>query len=125
MPVFLSRPVFQTISIFDFFAGPGKDCNGVEGSPLIIINEIKKYLSNPESPRTDKVSIQLFFNDDDSNKILSLQNEIAQKDIDFVKVSNQEFKESFDASRIDLNNSSSAKLVILDLECPYFLYQLS
>jgi len=114
LPVFLSRRSFRTIHIFDFFAGPGKDCNGVEGSPLIIIDEIKKYLSDPELPDANKVSIQLFFNDDDPDKTLSLRNEIAQKDISFVKISNQEFKKAFDASRAHLKAPSSAKLIILD-----------
>jgi len=71
LPVFLSKPSFNAINIFDFFAGPGKDSNGVEGTPLIIIDEIKKYLCNSELPYANKVSIQLFFNDDDPDKTLS------------------------------------------------------
>jgi three-Cys-motif partner protein len=114
LPVFLSKKKFDSIYIFDFFAGPGKDCNGVEGSPLIIIDEIKKYLSDPQSPYTGNVSIQLFFNDDDSDKTLSLQDEVAQKDVSFVKISNQKFKQAFDASRVHLKASSAAKLIILD-----------
>lgn len=114
LPVFLSKKSFDTINIFDFFAGPGRDSNGAKGSPLIIIDEIEKYLSNPELPFTNKVPIQLFFNDDDSSKAFSLQNECDQKGINFVKISNQKFKEAFDTSRACLEDSSAAKLVILD-----------
>ena len=45
---------------------------------------------------------------------LSLQKEIAQKDIGFVNISNLEFRKAFDASRVHLKASSAAKLIILD-----------
>ena len=80
LPVFLSRKSFSTVYIFDFFAGPGKDLHGQEGSPLIILDEVKKYLNNPKLHYADKVSITLFFNDDDPDKIFSLEKEIASKE---------------------------------------------
>ena len=45
LPVFLSkRDIFwNTINIFDFFAGPGSDPNGIKGTPLIITSELKHY----------------------------------------------------------------------------------
>jgi len=45
LPVFLSpKKVFwPTINIFDFFAGEGYDCVGAKGSPIIILDNIKKY----------------------------------------------------------------------------------
>lgn len=116
LPVFLSRKSFSTIYIFDFFAGPGKDLHGHEGSPLIIIDEVKKYLSNPELSYADTVSIKLFFNDDDHDKILSLQKEIESKDKASVEIeiTSNKFRQAFDDSKILLKSSSAAKLVILD-----------
>ncbi len=116
LPVFLSGKNFNTIYIFDFFAGPGKDLNDQDGSPLIILDEVKKYLSNPKLPHADKVSIHLFFNDDDHDKILSLQKEIASKDKASVKIeiTNNEFQQAFNDRQLLLNSSSAAKLIILD-----------
>lgn len=116
LPVFLSRKSFSTIYIFDFFAGPGKDLNGQEGSPLIIIDEVKKYLSNPEFPYTDKVNIKLFFNDDDSEKIISLQKEIESKDRTSIeiKLTNNKFRKAFEDSKLLLRSSEATKLLILD-----------
>lgn len=46
IPVFLNSGVVpQRIQIFDFFAGPGRDLNGVSGSPLIALEEIKLALA--------------------------------------------------------------------------------
>jgi len=116
LPVFLSKKSFKTIYIFDFFAGPGKDLLGQEGSPLIIIDEVKKYLSNPELPYANKVSVRLFFNDDDGRKILSLQKEIESKDNASVEINitSNKFRQAFDDSKILLKSSSAAKLIILD-----------
>ena len=46
IPVFLNAPnlVVDKIQIFDFFAGPGRDLNGVSGSPVIALEEIKLAL---------------------------------------------------------------------------------
>ncbi|KKK85629.1 hypothetical protein LCGC14_2771360, partial [marine sediment metagenome] len=35
LPVFLSKRTFSSVNIFDYFAGPGKDSHGQEGSPLL------------------------------------------------------------------------------------------
>ncbi|HUS86201.1 MAG TPA: hypothetical protein VMW76_03090, partial [Bacteroidales bacterium] len=45
LPVFLSRKeiYWNSIYLYDFFAGAGTDSVGNFGSPLIIINELKKY----------------------------------------------------------------------------------
>ncbi len=44
LPVFISRKeiIWNKIQIFDFFAGEGKDINGVEGSPLRILNVLNQ-----------------------------------------------------------------------------------
>ena len=43
LPVFTSspNPIWKKLHLFDFFAGKGRDCNGVPGSPLRILSEVK------------------------------------------------------------------------------------
>lgn len=116
LPVFLSRRSFDSVNIFDFFAGPGKDSNGVEGSPLIIIDEIKKYLTNSKAPLAENILIRLFLNDSDPNKILLLRDEIKPKDEAQleIEINNKDFQEAFDNYRSLLESPSAAKLIILD-----------
>ena len=116
LPVFLSRKTFDSVNIFDFFAGPGKDSNGVEGSPLIIIDEIKKYLNSSKAPLAENVSVRLFLNDSDPSKILLLRKEIKPKDEACleIEINDKDFQEAFDNYRSLLESSSTAKLIILD-----------
>jgi len=45
IPVFLSppEPKFDEVHLFDFFCGPGKDLAGVHGSPLRILDQLRRY----------------------------------------------------------------------------------
>ena len=45
IPVFLSpaEPKFEEMHIFDFFSGPGKDSAGNYGSPLRILDQLRRY----------------------------------------------------------------------------------
>lgn len=47
LPVFVSpqKVYWENIQIFDFFSGAGRDCNNVQGSPLIILKVINEYAS--------------------------------------------------------------------------------
>jgi len=115
LPVFLSRKSFSTINIFDFFAGPGRDCNGVKGSPLIIVEELKKYLENPAFSAASDVEVKVLFNDDDQNKIDLLKKEISRENTFTIETpTNLRFEESFTAQKKILESPSAAKLVILD-----------
>ncbi len=116
LPVFLSRKTYDSIDIFDFFAGPGRDSEGVQGSPLILIDEIKKCLANSRLPTAGNISISLFFNDADPDKIQSLQREIASEKESRLRINFTSglFQEAFDASKTVLAGPSAAKLVILD-----------
>lgn len=49
-----------SISIFDFFAGTGYDKNGIEGSPIRILNKIKEQIVNILEKR---VKINIHFNE--------------------------------------------------------------
>jgi len=117
LPVFFSKGCpFQSINIFDFFAGPGRDSIGQEGSPLIIIDEINKYTTNPEIYINLNIPISILFNDFDSKKIESLKKEIDLKNIGNLKIkcTDMDFQESFEANQRILGSNSDASLVILD-----------
>jgi len=114
LPVFLSKGSFNSIHIFDFFAGPGKDSNGKKGSPLIIIDELKRYLEDPTLPVAPNIDIRLLFNDADKSKIVSLERELSHEDALLIDTTNLSFEESFAAQRDILRLKSAAKLVILD-----------
>jgi three-Cys-motif partner protein len=116
LPVFLSKKIFDSVNIFDFFAGPGRDSTGKEGTPLIIINEIDKYVINAKHTLSQDVPINLFFNDVTPQKVALLANEVVKKNIKTsnIKVTNQDFQQCFDSYQSIMNNKSAAKLVILD-----------
>lgn len=43
LPVFIMQPAFKELHIFDFFAGPGYDVNGILGSPIRLLERVKSY----------------------------------------------------------------------------------
>jgi hypothetical protein len=49
----------EAICIFDFFAGLGKDVNGIYGSPIRILEKIREQIKEIFSK---KVKVQVFFN---------------------------------------------------------------
>jgi len=60
----------EQICIFDFFAGPGKDINGIDGSPIRILKKIKEQIHNIYKK---KVKIKIFFNEFDPKKFNTLK----------------------------------------------------
>ena len=46
IPTFVMQPGVNEIHVFDFFAGPGFDKNGIPGSPLRLLEEINSQLGN-------------------------------------------------------------------------------
>jgi three-Cys-motif partner protein len=62
LPVFLSKKeiYWNTINVFDFFAGPGSDSIGNKGTPLIIIEELSPYIDNIIQKR---LKVNLYFNE--------------------------------------------------------------
>lgn len=116
LPVFIKRPEGQIwnskINIFDFFCGPGVDKYGHSGSPLIAIEECKKFSTQlNESGR----AVNLFFNDDKPSKIKKL-NKILGKLVlpAYIKyeTSNEKFTHAF--MRKMRNISGSANLLFID-----------
>ena len=62
LPVFLNTRslTLDRIQIFDFFAGPGHDVNGVSGSPIIALEEIRSALDQAHANNTE---IHLYLNE--------------------------------------------------------------
>ena len=63
------------INIFDLFAGQGRDLNGVFGSALIIVEEIRAYC-NRYFERKSSAPVSLFFNDLDAEYIANLKEHV-------------------------------------------------
>ena len=74
LPVFIRKNTFwPVINIFDLLCGPGKDKEGILGSPLIIIEELQPYIHTI----TDfGLRVRLFFNDLDTKKVEELKQNI-------------------------------------------------
>lgn len=82
---------FQECNIADLFCGSGKNGNKL-GSPLIIINIVKKLFQFKYV--CDNLKINLFFNDIDEENIKDLRKNIARLKID-KKINIQIFNEDF------------------------------
>jgi three-Cys-motif partner protein len=65
IPTFVMQPRVSTICIFDFFAGTGYDKNEVSGSPIRILEEIKKQIGNIFK---QKVKIKVYLNEFEPEK---------------------------------------------------------
>lgn len=77
---------FDTICIFDFFAGTGFDKNFVEGSPIRILNKIKEQIGNIFQK---KVKIKVYFNEWEPNKKSQSKFELLQQATeDYLKANN-------------------------------------
>ena len=65
IPTFVMQKDILEIHIFDFFAGPGYDKNGIAGSPIRFLNQIHSFLGNFLSTKT---TIVLHLNEFEPNK---------------------------------------------------------
>jgi len=121
LPVFLNCKSLSVdrIQIFDFFSGPGRDLNGVSGSPIIAVEEItaalaKGHINNP--------SIHLYLNEYKKDKFADLKAAFDQITIpQSIKVHylNEDFPTAFSKWKEihDLEDSKrikSADLLFLD-----------
>jgi len=70
LPVFLSSAKRKRINIVDFFAGPGRDVKGVEGSPLIALRQIYEFIP---LIRQSCSSLHLLLNEKSTLKAAKLQ----------------------------------------------------
>lgn len=116
-PVFLSpeKPLRKVIHVFDFFAGPGTDCNNVLGSPLRLLRQLQEYQG---TQGWEKVGIHVHFYDEDSDKIARLEENIASHGLWLPNVHYDiqalRFVDAFRASESTLADTQAAKLVFID-----------
>ena len=95
---FYQKKTYEYVNIYDCFAGPGRDTDGNQGSPLIIIEEVKNYLQNESVPKADGVKIKLYFNDDKKPKYQELKQNIEncqEVSLFSCEVENKDFKDAF------------------------------
>jgi three-Cys-motif partner protein len=75
LPVFLVKGnvIWANVSLYDFFAGQGKDLNGELGSPLITINEVNSF---QEQISKKQINVSLVFNEFVKKKYNALKTEL-------------------------------------------------
>ena len=79
LPVFASpRYRGATVTIVDFFAGPGRDVEGREGSPLLLLRVIREY---GEQIRRNSVRIRLVLNEKAKRKAATLRAVMEEHDV--------------------------------------------
>jgi three-Cys-motif partner protein len=119
IPVFLSQaqPKFDEVHIFDFFSGPGTDSVGILGSPLRILDQLRRYHGKGMAG-WEKVRIEVHLFDEDSQKIEQLKAILQQAEwmIPGVHIDCRPltFQEALAAHKTLLSNPRSAKLLIID-----------
>ena len=86
---------WENIYIFDLFAGIGMDSEGDDGSPLIIIKELKRHY---REIREKALNIHIIFNDSEKDNIDQLEstiNSLAFKRPYKISYYNKDFNELF------------------------------
>lgn len=89
IPTFVMQPYFTEIHIFDFFAGPGYDSNGVSGSPIRILDKINEQLGNILSTKT---KIVLHLNEFEPNRVAQRKFELLKQNCNDYIINNPKFK---------------------------------
>lgn len=111
--VFINSRYVDTLQIFDFFAGPGRDKAGKPGSPVITCDEIHKELGKQDI----KHKIHLYFNELDEEKFKDLSNFLKKQKQLMPKVAFFEkqctFHDAFD-QWVPKMKSGAANLLFLD-----------
>jgi three-Cys-motif partner protein len=117
LPVFLSRAEskWSEVHIFDFFAGPGRDIQGTDGSPVRIVREA---LECRHRLSEGKIKLHFHFSDAHEEKARALQaclrplvDELPHATLNVQPIP---FEESFRRALPILQRSDTAKLVLID-----------
>jgi three-Cys-motif partner protein len=117
LPVFLSQPEprWPRLHVFDFLAGPGRDTQGVLGSPLRLLNRIRQYTS---LPGWSKVAVHAHLFDEDHQKVNALKMKLAEPGIAVPNVKLEieawDFQTAWSHSQAALSDPDAAKLVLID-----------
>lgn len=109
LPVFLNKAARDTtVTIADFFAGPGRDKNNCEGTPLIFLNQIRDY---SELIRDHNISVNLELNEFAKRKATCLREVLEEENVsdELCKwnVTSEEFSARFDQLYPSLRASSN------------------
>lgn len=118
LPTFIMQQHFETIEVYDLFAGPGYDNQMEQGSPIIILECIKKYFPLIKKHHTN---INLYYNEYKKNKYNNLkkncdkylENNSHLKDIVTINYFNKDFNIVFDELESCLAERTP-KLLFLD-----------
>lgn len=119
LPVWTAPPTpWKTeINIFDFFAGPGTDSNGVSGSPLRILQEIGSPDRIAEI-RAKRLKVSATFSDINADKIAALRANIVKSGLasDAIRsiVAVGGFDEQFREALQRMQSANAANLLIID-----------
>jgi three-Cys-motif partner protein len=119
LPVFLSRAdsPFGEVHLFDFFCGPGTDSTGKHGSPLLTLNQLRRF-SQQGLAGWSHVEITAHFFDVDSDKIQRLAEQIQKPSWQIPAIQLDlrpiEFQVALAEYRPVLENPNAAKLLIID-----------
>lgn len=123
IPVFLNKPKsgfdsIKTVVIYDFFSGPGCDDKGTPGSPLIIIDELKKYCHVHSEKKSCQKKIRVVFNDKNPQAIAVLEQNYAINRCNnaccTVEIHKRDFREMFYAELPNMKKKEQASLVLMD-----------
>jgi three-Cys-motif partner protein len=119
VPVFVSQPApkFNEIHIFDFFCGPGTDSDGVWGSPLRILTQLRNYQQKGMAG-WDKVRIVVHLFDENPEKITSVKSFLSADDWQVIGVEVDcrplQFRVALEEHQSLLSDYTKAKLLIID-----------
>ncbi len=119
IPVFLSPvdPKFKEIHIFDFFCGPGTDSGGIYGSPLRILDQLRRYHRKGVAGwGKARIAVHLF--DQDRKKIERLGSVLQRPGwaIPNVEIDRRplSFQDALATHQGILSNPRCAKLLVID-----------
>lgn len=112
LQVFLHTQYYrdQPIKFFDFFSGPGRDADGTDGSPLILMEELKK---NRGLIYRGGRKIEVLFNERSKKKLKELQELCEDNNYPWTpQYESLDFQESFQKHEGEIGNSPT--LVFMD-----------
>jgi three-Cys-motif partner protein len=122
LPVFITNSKWKEIQIFDFFAGQGKDSNGVFGSPMIIISILNQNVSQVKA---SGVKIKVILNEVDEYFEFMKMNvesiadgssyEVEYYNDDFAKVFNRYYNSMADTANFMFLDQNGIKQISEDI----------
>jgi len=123
LPVFMTRSKggderHRRVAVYDFFAGPGRDPAGIPGSPLIIVEEVRRYCEERGNLRDHNAIVRMLFNDVERENIERLRTEVqsveCKRGCCDIRYSDEPFQVSLDQHMPAIRRGDSANLVIMD-----------